>query len=192
MFCSIVALIKEILKKKPELVHLRDEDGGTPLHYTAYIGYVEGFCILLENSIKKSDQTALEGNKKGHLPIHLACKRGHVKVVKKFLQQRCFIDLHVLLNQKGQNILHVAAKNGRTSVVQYLLRNSKIDRLTINQKDIDGNTPLHLASINLFPKVQYFISQDKRTDLKLSNNNGLTAQDIVVLALKNQMTIRKV
>jgi len=185
-------LIEEILKKKPELVYLRDEDEGTPLHYAAYIGYAEGFRILLENSFQKSDQTFLEGNKKGHLPIHLACKRGHLKVVKKFLQHKCVTNLHVLLNQKGQNILHVAAKNGKSKVVQYLLGNSKIDQSIINQKDNNGNTPLHLASINLFPKVLYLFTQDKRTDVKLSNNNDLTAQDIIGLALKNKMTIRKV
>ncbi|CAJ1978942.1 unnamed protein product [Sphenostylis stenocarpa] len=172
------ALIKEILKKKPELVYLRDEDEGTPLHYAAYIGYGEGFRILLENSFQKSDQTVFEGNKKGHLPIHLACKRGHVKVVKKFLQHKC-------------NILHVAAENGRSKVVQYLLGNSKIDQSTINQKDNNGNTPLHLASINLFPKILYLFTQDKRTDLKLSNNSDLTAQDIIGLAMKEKITIRK-
>ncbi|KAG4390422.1 hypothetical protein GLYMA_06G294400v4 [Glycine max] len=187
------ALIKEILDKRPELIYLRDEHGGTPLHYAAYIGYLKGFCMLLDNTFKKSDQTVLEGNKKGHLPIHLACKRGHVELVKYFLQQKFVTNLYVLLllNQKGQNILHVAAKNGRNNVVQYMLKSLKIDESIINQKDNDGNTPLHLASINLFPKVLYSISQDKRTNVKLLNNDDLTAQDIVGLALKNQMTIRK-
>ncbi|QCD87772.1 receptor-interacting serine/threonine-protein kinase 4 [Vigna unguiculata] len=185
------ALIEVILKKKPELVYLRDEDEGTPLHYAAYIGYAEGFRILLENSFLKSDQTVLEGNKKGHLPIHLACKRGHLKVVKKFLQHKCVTNLYVLLNQKGQNILHVAAKNGKSKVVEYLLENSKIDESIINQKDNNGNTPLHLASLNLFPKVLYLFTQDKRTDVKLLNNNDLTAQDIIGVALKSKTTIRK-
>ncbi|KAK7342267.1 hypothetical protein VNO80_25213 [Phaseolus coccineus] len=185
------ALIEEILKKKAELVYLRDENEGTPLHYAAYIGYAEGFRILLENSFQKSDQTVLEGNKKGHLPIHLACKRGHVKVVKEFLQHKCVTNLYVLLNHKGQNILHVAAKNGKSKVVEYLLGNSKIDQSTINQKDNNGNTPLHLASISLFPKVLYLFTQDERTDVKLSNNNDLTAQDIIGLAMKNKITIRK-
>jgi len=77
-------------------------------------------------------------------------------------------------------------------VVEYLLGNSKIDQSIINQKDNNGNTPLHLASISLFPKVLYLFTQDERTDVKLSNNNDLTAQDIIGLAMKNKMTIRKV
>ncbi|KAK7404980.1 hypothetical protein VNO78_06082 [Psophocarpus tetragonolobus] len=178
------ALIEMILKKQPELVYLRDEDGNTSLHYAAYVGYVKGFHVLLKNSF------TLEENKEGHLPIHLASKMGHVEVIEEFLQYEWSINSHVL-NQKGQNILHVAANNGKSNVVQYLLRNPKIDQFTINQKDNDGNTPLHLASINLFPKVMYFITQDNRTKVNLSNNTGLTARDIVCLASKNQMTVRK-
>ncbi|RZB75343.1 Protein ACCELERATED CELL DEATH 6 [Glycine soja] len=144
-------LIKHILVERPELVYLRDEDGG-------------------------------------HLPIHLAGKRGHVEVVQNFLQRDWNINPFVLLNQKGQNILHVAAKNGRSDVVRCLMKNWKIDQSTINQKDCDGNTPLHLASKNLFPKVLYFITQDRRTNMNLLNNNGLTARDIVN---NNQLAIRK-
>ena len=48
-------------------------------------------------------------------------------------------------------------------------------------------TPLHLASINLFPKFLYFITQDKKTNVKLLNNKGLTARDIIE---KKKMAIR--
>ncbi|KAF7837031.1 protein ACCELERATED CELL DEATH 6 [Senna tora] len=104
-------LMTEIVTKKPDLMYLRDEDGGTPLHYAATSGYVEGVGILL----RKSAFTALEWNAKGHLPIHLACKFGHVGVVEEFLvQEELTHDSEVLINKKGQNILHIAAK--RTSV----------------------------------------------------------------------------
>ncbi|KAF7821157.1 protein ACCELERATED CELL DEATH 6 [Senna tora] len=104
-----LSLIKEIVAKKPDLVYLRDEDGGTPLHYATARGYVDGVRILLN----KSSLIALERNTKGHLPIHLACKNGHVKVVEEFLQQQWAYDSRVLINTKGQNALHIAAKNGQ-------------------------------------------------------------------------------
>ncbi|KAL2328238.1 hypothetical protein Fmac_021665 [Flemingia macrophylla] len=184
-------LIKEILEKRPELVYLRDENGCTPLHYATFIGYVEGFCMLLKNSIERSDQTPFVSNKKGNLPIHLACKEGHLEIVKKFLNHQWHISPFVLLNQKGRNILHVAAKNGKSEVVLYLLKNRKINQFTVNEKDNDGNTPLHLASINLFPKIVYYITQDKRTNANLSNNYGLTARDVVHQALKKMTSTRK-
>lgn len=174
-------MIQAIIETRPELVYLRDEDGNTPLHYAVDIGYVDGFRILFKNSLlNKLDQTALERNKKGHLPLHLACKRGCVEMVKEFLEPGSGwpINPYVLLNQKGQNILHIAAKNGRHNVVEYLLGNCNTDDLDINQKDYDGNTSLHLASKNLFPLVIFLIITDKRTDLNLTNEDGLTAGDI--------------
>ncbi|KAL3017398.1 hypothetical protein AAZX31_06G275300 [Glycine max] len=174
-------VIQAIIEIRPELVYLRDEDGNTPLHYAADIGYVDGFRILLKKSLlNKLDQTALERNKKGRLPLHLACKRGCVEMVKEFFEPGSGwpINPYVLLNQKGQNILHIAAKNGRDKVVEYLLGNCNTDDLHINQKDYDGNTSLHLASKNLFPQVIKLITEDNRTDLNLTNEDGLTAGDI--------------
>lgn len=183
-------LIRVILEKRPELVYLRDGYGDTPLHYAAYIGYAEGFDILLENSLHKSDVTPLEKNEKGHLPIHLACKRGHVELVRKFFQHEWHFNPFVLLNKKGQNILHVAANNGKVKVVTYLLKNEKIEDRFINLKDNSGNTPLHLASKQLFPRVLYIIAQDKkRTDVTLLNDMCLTARDIVE---RQQMSFRKI
>ncbi|WVZ01983.1 hypothetical protein V8G54_022789 [Vigna mungo] len=168
-----------------------DEEGGNPFHYAAYTGYVEGFRILLQNLSEKSNQSLLERNKKGNFPIHVACKRGHVEVVEEFLRHELPFNPYVLLNQKGQNILHIAAKNGRTKVVQHLLLNQKIDQCAINHRDNDGNTPLHLASINLFPKVLHCIAHDKRINVNITNNNDLTARDIVELEFNTQKTVRK-
>ncbi|KAG2397212.1 uncharacterized protein HKW66_Vig0145520 [Vigna angularis] len=154
-------LIREILGKREELIYLRDEEGGTPFHYAAYTGYVEGFRILLQNLSEKSNQSLLERNKKGSFPIHVACKRGHVEVVEEFLRHELPINPY------------------------------KIDQCAINHRDNDGNSPLHLASINLFPKVLYFIAQDKRINVNITNNHDLTARDIVQLEFKTQETVRK-
>lgn len=184
---SIAVVLKEILARRLELIYLRDEDGGTPLHYAASIGYVEGVCILLDTTT----QIALERNKKGLLPIHLACKKGRVKVVKELLQQKC-PNSRVLLNQKGQNILHVAAKAGENSVVKYLLRHKKIDHAIINGKDVNGNTPLHLAARNVFIENLYSLSRDKRINVKLVNNEGLAALDTIALTRKSPPTYLEV
>ncbi|KAK7257445.1 hypothetical protein RIF29_31434 [Crotalaria pallida] len=179
-------MLKEILKRKPELIYLRDENGGTSLHYAAYIGYIEGVRILLN----VSTLTALERNSKGDLPIHIACKRGHVIVVEELLQQE-WPNPRIFLNYEGQNILHVAAKDGKTNVIKYLLRNKKIDWITLNEKDNNGDTPLHLASKNLFVGVMNEITQDKRIDVNLLNNEGLSANDVVWKHSKFPSTIQE-
>ncbi|XP_054804564.1 protein ACCELERATED CELL DEATH 6-like isoform X2 [Prosopis cineraria] len=176
-------LIEQIAARKPELMYVRDEDGGNPLHYAASSGYVEGACILLS----KSSLSALEQNAKGHLPIHLACKWGHLNVVKEFLAQEWADDSRLLLNRKGQNLLHLAAKNGQHNVVKFLLRNYK--KIDINEQDQNGNAPLHLASKKSFPNILFSFTRDKRIEVNLLNYKGLTALDMLLLELNPEAPI---
>ncbi|KAI4332976.1 hypothetical protein L6164_017837 [Bauhinia variegata] len=181
-----LALLNHILEKRPELMYLRDEDGGLPLHYAAFLGYLLGVRALL----KKSTLTAVEWNKKGNCPIHLACKEGNVQVVKEFLQQEWPIGTN-LLNKKSQNILHVAAKSGKDNVVKYLLSNQNAKNLIVNEQDKNGNTPLHLASGEFYLGVLFSLTQDKRIDMSIRNNEGLTATDVAMMKCEVPLTTRE-
>ncbi|XP_054781931.1 protein ACCELERATED CELL DEATH 6-like [Prosopis cineraria] len=127
--------------------------GNSPLHAAilerkpARIGYLEGVSILLN----KSTLTAFQKNSEGNLPVHLACEGGHVQVVKKLLEVKCpWLDVRLWLNNNGQNMLHIAARNGEKNVVKYLLKTPKIIHdETMNERDVNGDTPLHLASRKL-------------------------------------------
>ncbi|KAI4352839.1 hypothetical protein L6164_007053 [Bauhinia variegata] len=141
-------ILDRILRERPELKHMKDEKGSTPLHWAALLGHLEGVRKLLD----QDSASALEWNEKGYLPIHLACKKDHVSVVKEILKKVEWLDPLDLLNQKGQNILHMAAKNGKHEVVKFILREKKLDKL-LNEKDNKGNTPLHSASKYLHPKL---------------------------------------
>lgn len=159
-----------------EIVHIRGEDGGTPIHYAATTGYVEGIRILLRKCIA----SALECNTKGHLPIHLASKWGHYEVLKELLHQE-WPNSRVLLNKKGQNVLHIAVKNRQENLVKYLL-NIKTEKLiNFNQGDKNGNTALHLASEKFIPSILFCLTRDRRINVNLQNNEGLTALDILLL-----------
>ncbi|KAF7837034.1 protein ACCELERATED CELL DEATH 6-like [Senna tora] len=178
-------LLKEMVAKKTELMYLRDEDGGTPLHYAAATGYVEGVGILL----KKSTLTALEWNTKGQLPIHLASRWGHVEVVKELLHQE-WPNSRVLLNKKGQNILHIAVKKAQENVVKYVLNMKKQQLINFNEKDKNGNTALHLASEKVIPTILFCLTRDRRIDVNILNNEGLTAGDILMLKCETPMTLK--
>ncbi|KAI6672961.1 hypothetical protein NL676_000867 [Syzygium grande] len=47
-------------------------------------------------------------------------------------------------------------------------------------KDVDGNTPLHLASMHNHCPVMLYLTRDKRSDLWLWNNDQLTALDVAM------------
>ncbi|KAJ9686357.1 hypothetical protein PVL29_015319 [Vitis rotundifolia] len=172
---AILGKNKEMLEKilALKLVHQTDEHGRTPLHYAASIGYLEGVQMLLDQSNFDRYQKDVEG----FLPIHVASMRGHVDIVKELLQVSC--DSIEWLSKHGENILHVAAKYGKDNVVHFVLKKKGVENL-INEKDKDGNTPLHLATMHAHPKVVNYLTWDKRVDVNLVNIKGQTAFDIAV------------
>ncbi|XP_054781929.1 protein ACCELERATED CELL DEATH 6-like [Prosopis cineraria] len=178
-------VLQEILNVREELMYLRDENEETPLHCAARVGYLEGVSILLN----KSTLTAFQKNSEGNLPVHLACEGGHVQVVKKLLEEKFpWHDVRLWLNNNGQNMLHIAAMNGEKNVVKHLLRNPKIIHGEImNERDVNGDTPLHLASRNLCLWTLLLLSQDKKIDVNLVNNKDFTARDIVRVQCKIPM-----
>ncbi|CBI28754.3 unnamed protein product, partial [Vitis vinifera] len=172
---AIMGKNKEMLEKilAMKLVHQKDEDGRTPLHCAASIGYLEGVQMLLDQS--NLDPYQMDSD--GFCPIHVASMRGNVDIVKKLLQVSS--DSIELLSKRGQNILHVAAKYGKDNVVNFVLKEERLENF-INEKDKGGNTPLHLATMHRHPKVVSSLTWDKRVDVNLVNDRGQTALNIVL------------
>lgn len=75
-------------------------------------------------------------------PLHIACARGHLSVVKLLLADER-IDANKMVN--GYTPLHAAVSNGQSHVVDYLLAHPKVD---VNAKDQRGDTILHHACRN--------------------------------------------
>ncbi|XP_039155548.1 protein ACCELERATED CELL DEATH 6-like [Eucalyptus grandis] len=167
---------KEIIDKLPKLLNLKGEDGGTPLHSAASVGNVEAVQFLLS----KCSYLALQTDNNGSYPIHIACEHGHVETTQVLVKM--WPDLAEIKNKKGQNILHVAAKGGNKRVVRHILNKCgqpNVEKL-VNSQDIDGNTPLHLASMHNHWRVLGSLTKNKRINLQLLNNDNLTALDVAM------------
>jgi ankyrin repeat protein len=89
-----------------------------------------------------------KGKFDGVTPLHMACYRGHVQVVKDLREHGADIELEDCV---GRTPLHWACLNGHVAVVIELLSPNDSNGATsrganIEAKDYDGDTPLHKAS----------------------------------------------
>ncbi|KAL4601336.1 hypothetical protein ACB092_11G265400 [Castanea dentata] len=150
-----------------------DKFGLTPFHYAAHYACLDIFELLLE----AGDSIAYKREElEGMSAVHIAARNGCVQIIRKLINK--FPDAWELLNAKGMTALHVAAESGKQDVVDYLLEAQGFEGF-INKKDKDGNTPLHLASIQGNHAILVKLADDKRVDGSAINNKGLTAVDIV-------------
>ncbi|CAH8295221.1 unnamed protein product [Eruca vesicaria subsp. sativa] len=176
-------VIDVILKEDSSIGDERDEEGMTCLSFGASIGFYKGVCNLLDRSTK----SVYICNDDGSFPIHLAAKNGHIRIVKEILK-RCPDSKH-LLNKQGQNVLHIAANSGRYLLLFHFTNCGKTKHLAVEQ-DLDGNTPLHLATMKWRPRALPYLSRVSGS-LYMRNNSGLTALDIAESNVKPNYIFRE-
>ncbi|KAG5554685.1 hypothetical protein RHGRI_012295 [Rhododendron griersonianum] len=146
---------KKLLDWKKDLINQTDMYGWTAVHYAACHGSEKGVKELLavdnsgvyitsktQWSIERPGGCTIYSNDDGlGTPLHIAAAHGHVSVIEELLSNNP--DCWEMVNSKGQNVLHIAVDMNRDSVIKFILDKSWVRQL-INQKDNDGNTPLHL------------------------------------------------
>ncbi|KAK2995242.1 hypothetical protein RJ640_023766, partial [Escallonia rubra] len=157
------------------LSKVADEHGWTPIHYAARLGHekrVRQICLSDEISKEMGYLTADGDEKK--TALHFAASHGHVNIMM-FLLAYC-PDCAEMVTSRGQNILHIAVKDDQDDVITFVLEHPLLSSL-INQKDNDGNTPLHLlaASTNDF---QLGLVNHPRVEKMAFNKESLTPLDI--------------
>ncbi|XP_059629856.1 protein ACCELERATED CELL DEATH 6-like [Cornus florida] len=107
--------------------------------------------------------------------LHLAASQGHLDIMKELFSY-C-PDCWEMTNTKGQNILHIAVEHDKYEIIEFILENSFSNSLR-NQKERDGNTPLHLlcAKSNYH---KYRLKDDPRAASMAFQKNTLSALEAV-------------
>ncbi|XP_027153995.1 ankyrin repeat-containing protein At5g02620-like [Coffea eugenioides] len=137
--CNLPESMKLILEKLPNLIKNVDKFGWTALHYAAKFDHQEIARLLL--SADRSTAYVAAKNDDSKTALHIAVIHGHVVLVQEILSH-C-PDCWVQITGKSRNILHLAVKHEKREVLEFVLQSSWASEL-INEKDNEGNTPLHL------------------------------------------------
>ena len=158
------------MRKWPSTIEQGDDSGWTPLHIAVHLGNWRLVRLLLKND----NSRAYARNKEGLSALHIAAKENNYPVVSE-------IDISELLDNRGRNALHAAAESGGW-VAFLVFRNGPQFEGLINEKDKEGNTPLHLAVINGHYWIASFLLKDGLgVDSNATNKEGISSMDYLLL-----------
>ena len=153
---------KRILKSK------QDQQGWTPLHLAAHLGYI----VILKMLLIKDTSAAYKADNEGKTALHVAASLGRVCIMRELIS-RC-PGCCELVDKRGWNVLHFASTSKNRIAVGLILRNPLLGNL-VNEKDEKGNTPfLHAASMR-------FIIKHSKVDVQVFNNENQNAEDMIDL-----------
>ncbi|XP_014647216.1 PREDICTED: transient receptor potential cation channel subfamily A member 1 [Ceratotherium simum simum] len=158
-----------LLLSKGAHVDIKDHLGRNFLHLTVQQPY--GLKNLRPEFMQMQHikEVVMDEDNDGCTPLHYACRQGVPVSVNNLLG----FNVSIYSKSKDKKSpLHFAASYGRINTCQRLLQDMSDTRL-LNEGDLHGMTPLHLAAKNGHDKVVQLLL--KRGALFLSDHNGWTA-----------------
>ncbi|KAJ1693246.1 hypothetical protein LUZ63_009944 [Rhynchospora breviuscula] len=198
-------LTSMLLQWRAELAYERDASGSTPLHYAAS----DGDVAVVQTILDKAPLAVYIQDEEGSSPLHVAARMLHYSTID--LMINWCPDSFELRDNKGRNFLHIVAqlRGGRIiSYVQdaqhamvswpsnlcYRLGLKKLNKTgkrinldhhglekIVNERDNEGSTPLHCASMNGSSAMIWELLQVNKADTTVINNEGKTALDYSIL-----------
>jgi ankyrin repeat protein len=113
-----------------------NHNGWNFVHYAAANGHEDVLHIVLD-SLTEGDLNMRDRVQR--TPMMLAAMNGQLHVITLF--DGLGFDLFAAVDKFGKTALHYAAEFGRLETLRFLL-----EKIPINERDLSGSTPLHLAA----------------------------------------------
>ncbi|XP_057988983.1 ankyrin repeat-containing protein At5g02620-like [Hevea brasiliensis] len=127
-----------------------DEKGWTPLHYAAYTRKQSAVEFLLDNDISSAYIADKDWKRTA---LHIAACRGFQCGMEKIISV-CPTCCEIT-DIRGWNVIHYAVISQNDEVLKAVLQKSSLIYL-LNEKDVKGNTPVHLYQA-CHPRLPSFI-----------------------------------
>ncbi|KAI3893179.1 hypothetical protein MKX03_020204 [Papaver bracteatum] len=166
---------------------LSNSHGFTPLHLASARPSVSMVRQLLE----ANRDVCMVRDKDGRTPLYIAVMHDRYKIISELIQKK--LEAYHIRYHQNETILHLCVKHDSlvslkilsSPYLRYLLHGAALsvglDPVSINSKDLDGNTILHLAAHRRQMEFIKFLVEGKDTgiDINAINNNDIKALDIL-------------
>lgn len=165
-----VTKVKDILvhpKGRRIKVDVRDNHNWTCLHHAVKSGSVE--CVEFLLAIKELNSAA--ETFEGETALHIACTVPHISfdIVSMLIEANA--DLVNFVNNEEVDLLKCAIIRKRLDIVKLLIDNGA----PVNKQDLDGDTALHIAAIELQLDVIRYLLYEAHCDATICNDSEKTA-----------------
>jgi len=198
------AAVAEVLLSNGANTNSYDDNSLTPLNYAVLRGQVASVESLLANGADVNAERPEDKNTN----LHIAVGSNHLPVVKLLVAHGAFLEAK---NACGHSPLHTGAYYGHEDIVEFLLNHgADVDSLSpstndtpllsavfrdhlsvaklliahgasLNAKDIDGDTALHLAVEGAVEMVELLCSHGADVYAKNDDNNTPVQRGIDIL-----------
>lgn len=171
-----LSFVNELLNRKPELAAELDSRGCSPLHLAAAKGHADIVkALLLVNT-----EVGSVRNLDGRTALHVAAIKGREAVLAELV--RVSPGLTRLLTDRGETGLHLCVKWNRLEAVRFLgeeMRKDGDDDGSLNWKDCEGNSALHIAVAKKHIEMVRYLVKLKEVEVNGLNKNRLTALELL-------------
>lgn len=155
---------------------VRDYDGRTPMMLAAYAGHT-AFVEKLADKGAPLNST----DNFGRTALYFAVAAVQEGAIDALIKKGA--NLHILPKTDRRSFLHQAAETARLSLTQKFVA----AKLPVNRKDVNGNTPLHIAiKHGNHPVVEYLL--ENGADPKITNSVGFSAVELAEQRNNYQIT----
>ncbi|WVZ53432.1 hypothetical protein U9M48_004376, partial [Paspalum notatum var. saurae] len=155
------------METRPQLASEETNDNATPMHLAALWGKIDVLRALLEHDRSLGYVVTTDG----FSLLNSAAFRGHIDIAQEILKYCPDAANYLPLYW---TCLHVAVQAERTDFVEFVLCSPQLARL-VNMRDLNGQTPLHLAAQKCNPKMVAAFLLHRHIDVTVLNNKGDTA-----------------
>ncbi|KAK6527637.1 Serine/threonine-protein kinase Nek2 [Orbilia ellipsospora] len=166
-----VADIVDTLSEQTEIKNFQNQ------YHPIYLAvFIADFAILDYFFLEQKYNVNSQHLERGDTPLHIAVMRQDLRVVKYLLKHGASTEFR---NEYGESAVHHAARSWGTKVnpcLEYLL---EVFPDGVNEVDVSGNTPLHVAAKDgCLEGIKVLLRKGAKTNVR--NEDGSTAEMLAV------------
>lgn len=171
--------VEELISSKDIQLDCKDIDGNSIYHIMAKFNNSESLKYFLARHLETTKDVIFSKNNLDESVFHVACRFGHLEIIKMILNKLNNTNYTTILNSKnlqGQTCFHLACDKGYHNIVEYFLRDRRCFSF-LEHLDNESNSCLHLASEHGHAGIVSMLL-DLDCDLEAKNEQNLTPLDL--------------